>query len=210
MADIYTFQALRITADGFSFGHRYTSYLLILVIIAVTFCAIAIAIPSPIRWFFAVFALVAVFSLPAYLKRAQQNNWKTNWGANRQGLIIAMDSTLEIMTVAWEDVRFIKLMEYFGPKIKHGSDADIYRNAVLIGVRDNVPANGIEKLIFRHHLPYGLPRNVILKSYSGTTQDKVVDLLLGFAPFTIHFEKINEPFTKGLRFQPELKSEEGV
>jgi len=24
-----------------------------------------------------------------------------------------MDSTLEIMTVAWEDVRFIKLMEYF-------------------------------------------------------------------------------------------------
>jgi hypothetical protein len=210
MADINTFQTLKITADGFSFGLRYTLYLLILFVIAVSFSTMAIAIPSPIRWFFAAFAVVAVIALPAYLKRVQQNNWKPEWGANRKGLIIGMESSLDVLTVAWEDVRFIKLMEYFGPKIKHGTDADVYRKAVLIGVRDDMPANAFEKVVFHFHLPYGLPRNVILKSYSGASQDKVIDLLLSFMPFTLPFEKIDEPFTKGLRFQPKLSSEEGI
>lgn len=210
MADVFTFQTLKITADGFSFGLRYTIYLLILLVIAVSFSAMAIAIPSPIRWFFAAFAVIAVIALPSYVKKVQQNNWKPEWGATQGGLIIGMESSLETMLVPWKDVRFIKLMEYFGPKIKHGTDANIYRKAVLIGVRDDMPANAFEKVIFHFHLPYGLPRNVILKSYSGASQDKVIDLLLGFMPFTLPFEKVDEPFTKGLRFQPELASEEGI
>jgi hypothetical protein len=207
MADIFTFQTLKITADGFSFGLRYTIYLLILLVIAVSFSAMAIAIPSSIRWFFAAFAVIAVIALPSYLKKVQQNNWKPEWGATRRGLIIGMESSLDVLTVAWEDVHFIKLMEHFAPKI---GNIDIYRKVVLIGIRDDVPVNGFEKLVFRFQLPYGLPRNVILKSYSGASQDKVIDLLLGFMPFTLPFEKVDEPFTKGLRFQPKLVSEEGI
>ncbi len=37
-----------------------------------------------------------------------------------------------------------------------------------------------------------------------------MDLLLGTVPFTLRFETIDEPFTTGLRFQPELVSEEGI
>lgn len=209
MADVFTFQALKITPDGFSFGLRYTIYLRILFIIAVSFSAMAIALPSPIRWFSFAFALIAVLSIPHYLKRARQSDWKPEWGASPQGLIIGMESSLDVLTVAWEDVHFIKLMEYFSPKTdNHGGDT--YRKVVLIGIQDDVPANTFEKAVFHFHLPYGRPRNVIKKSYCGTTQDKVMDLLLGTVPFTLRFEINNEPFTKGLRFQPELVSGEGI
>lgn len=209
MADVFTFQTLKITADGFSFGLRYTIYLVILLVVAVSFSAMAIAIPSPIRWAFAVFAIIAVITLPSYLKKVQQNNWKPEWGATRQGLIIGMESSLDVLTVAWEDVHFIKLMEHFAPKTSN-PDGDIHRKVVLIGIQDDIPANTFEKIVFHFHLPYGLPRNVIKKSYCGATQDKVMDLLLGMVPFTLRFETIDEPFTKGLRFRPEPVSEEGI
>ncbi len=209
MADVFISQTLKITADGFSFGLRYTIYLRILFVIAVSFSAMAIAIPSPLRWFFAAFALIAVIALPSYLKKVHQNNWKPEWGATHRGLIIGMESSLDVLTVPWEDVHFIKLMEHFAPKISN-IDGDIYRKVVLIGIQNDVPANTFEKVVFHFHLPYGLPRNVIKKSYCGTTQDKVMDLLLGIAPSKLRFETINEPFTKGLRFQPELSPEEDV